>query len=116
MIEEQQGIEPVKKAPMMRADGGAIIGYGGHRPQHTFEDTKGRPSTVPRGSPMLAQQTPHRRFHKELTIKPGTSPGDVHNWVPGTRRALTPPPSWRDAEKGEGGAAGQADEFLAASA
>jgi hypothetical protein len=116
MIEEQQGIRPVEKAPMMRTDGGAILGYGGHRPKHTFEDMKGRPSSAPyRGSPMVAQQTPHRRYHADLGIKVGTKPGDVHNWVPGARRAITPPPSWRDAEKGAGGAAGQTDEFLAKS-
>jgi hypothetical protein len=47
MIEEQQGIRPVEKAPMMRPDGGAILGYGGHRPKHTFEDMKGHTSSLP---------------------------------------------------------------------
>ena len=113
MIEEVTGIHPRTPAPRMDPNGGAILGYGGHRPRHAFEDAHGRKVDSYRGSPMIAQQTPHRRGHRALPGKVGARP--QQQWVPPPKRSLTPPPSWRDSDPGEGGAAGQLDEFLAKS-
>lgn len=121
MVSEIEGTPPPK--PPTPQFGGAVIGYGGHRPRYTFEDGHGRRVESYKGSPMLAERTPFRRGHRELTSKVGLSRRLEQEQRP--RTALTPrtPPS-RDEHgrvhgdsDGDGVAdsAGTLDAFLARS-
>jgi hypothetical protein len=91
-------LEAPAPPPHMDPNGGALSGYTGHCPRQASPPANYR-RTI--------------RAQPPLAAKVGSTP--QQHWLPRSRSAITPPPSWRDTVKGAGGAAGKLDEFLAKS-